>query len=248
VSGAPDISVVIPFYNEAARAMTVIDEVIGVLSGIGRPFELVLIDDGSSDGTSGVLLEAAARWPVCRVWQHTANAGQGAALLHGLRVSTGDILVTLDGDGQNDPADLPRMIDLLEGADMVSGVRTPRHDPWVRRIMSVVANTVRRRWLRDGAHDAGCALRVFRRSVLDSLLPIRTLYSFMPACAAAAGHRTVECAVRHRPRLSGSSKYGLRSMLWRPLLDMLAIGWLQRRRIPDVEVRPLGADPKAPGR
>ena len=232
----PELSVVIPFFNEEESAGALIDEVLAVMSAAGASFELVLVDDGSQDATLQVLREAQHRSPHCRVLRHARNAGQAAALWHGLHLSRGAIVATLDGDGQNDPADIPAMLQRLSSADMVVGIRAGRRDSWLRKTMSRVANAVRRRWLRDGVSDTGCALKVFRREVIDSFLPIRTLYSFMPAFAAAAGFRVVEQPVAHRLRRAGTSKYGLLVMLWRPLLDMMAIGWFVQRRIPGVAV------------
>lgn len=243
MTAPPDISVVIPFFNEERHVAGVVCEVAAVLNRIGRSFELVLVDDGSTDHTAQQLLEAAAHTAGCRVLQHASNAGQAAALWSGLRAARGGILVTLDGDGQNDPIELPAMIARLADADLVQGIRQPRRDPRLRRAMSAMANGVRRRWLRDGASDAGCAVRVFRREVLASLVPIRSLYSFIPSCASAAGFRIVEYPVPHRQRRFGTSSYGLRLMWWRPLVDMLALGWLARRRLPAVAVRELGIPP-----
>ncbi len=145
----------------------------------------------------------------------------------------------MDGDGQNDPADIGRMLLLLETgrADMVAGVRAQRKDGWVRRRMSRLANTVRQRLLQDGVRDSGCALKVFRREVRAAFIPIRTLYSFMPALAVAAGFEVVELEVNHRAREKGVSKYGLGVMLWRPLVDMLGVWWFIRRRFQ--EMKPL---------
>jgi dolichol-phosphate mannosyltransferase len=234
---APEISGVVPFYNEAEVAGGVIDELIGCMNQLGRTFEIVLVDDGSSDETSEVLMLAQQRWRSCRVLRHPRNLGQAAALWNGLHAAHGSILFTFDGDGQNDPGDLPALLKRLEDADMVIGFRANRQDSPLRIAMSKIANAVRRYWLRDNMRDTGCALRVFRREVLQSFLPIRTLYSFIPAFAVGAGYRVVEYPVAHRARAAGVSKYGLWIMLWRPFVDMIAVGWLMRRRLPPVRAK-----------
>jgi len=234
---APEISGIVPFYNEAEVAGGVIDELIGLMTQLGRTFEIVLVDDGSSDETSEVLMLAQQRWRSCRVLRHPRNLGQAAALWNGLHAARGSILFTLDGDGQNDPADLPVLLKRLENADMVIGFRANRQDSQLRIAMSRIANAVRRYWLRDNMRDTGCALRVFRREVLQSFLPIRTLYSFIPAFAVGAGYRVVEYPVAHRARAAGVSKYGLWIMLWRTFVDMIAVGWLMRRRLPPVPAK-----------
>jgi len=239
MTGTPHLSVVIPFYNEQECAGDLVAEVIGVLRGMDVSWELVLVDDGSADETLEVLRQAQRECPECRILHQARNAGQAAALWNGLHATRGAVLATLDGDGQNDPADLPMLLRDLAGADMVVGVRAGRQDSSLRRAMSRVANRVRGRWLNDRVSDTGCALKVFRRAVLDAFLPIRTLYSFMPAFAVAAGYRVIERPVHHRPRTAGTSKYGLLVMLWRPFVDMLALGWVLQRRIPRVETREL---------
>lgn len=239
MTSPPAVSIVIPFFNEAACAADVVAEVRGVCTALGGRVELLLVDDGSSDGTDRILLDAAMGHRECRVLQLSAHSGQAAALWYGLKAARAPVLITLDGDGQSDPAVLPAMLVRLAEADMVQGVRQSRHDSWLRRTMSATANRVRSRWLGDQCRDAGCAVRVFRREVVESLLPIRTLYSFVASCAVSAGFRVVEHPVPHRPRRGGRSSYGLGVMLWRPALDMVALWWLRRRRVPPVDVREL---------
>lgn len=228
------LSVIIPFFNEAPNVATLLAEVWSALGSVVGRVEVIAIDDGSVDGTAAALSECAARFPHLVVLQHRQNSGQAAALWTGFDAARGAALVTLDGDGQNDPADIPRLLAALEkGADLVAGVRVERRDSALRRTMSRVANRVRGRILRDGVRDTGCALKAFRREVCASFLPIRTLYSFMPAFAVAAGFRVVELPVQHRPRKAGTSKYGLGVMLWRPLVDLLGVWWFTRRRFPN---------------
>jgi dolichol-phosphate mannosyltransferase len=224
------LSVVIPFYNEEEVAGGLVDELGRDLSQLGLAWEALLVDDGSTDGTFEELTRAAARWPGCRILRLPKNTGQGAALLHGIERASAPVIAMLDGDGQNVPADIGRLLPLLERADLVVGVRTPRHDSWLRRRMSRLANGVRRRLLRDGVNDAGCALKVFRREVVASFLPVPMLNPFMPAFAVSGGFRVAELPVQHRPRRGGQSKYGLRRLLWRPARDLLVIAWILRRR------------------
>jgi dolichol-phosphate mannosyltransferase len=224
-----DISVVVPFYNEVDCAQPLGREIVAVLHSLASSWELILVNDGSADGTEAALRAFVADQASCRVLTLRRNCGQAAALLVGLRAATGQTLVTMDGDGQNVPADIPRLLAALETADMVVGMRQNRQDSGLRRRISRLANAVRSRVLRDGVSDSGCALKAFRREVVGALLPLRTLYSFMPAMAAASGFVVVQVPVQHRARQGGRSNYGLRVFLWRPLLDMLGMWWFSRR-------------------
>lgn len=226
----PVYSVVVPFYNEEAAASRLVPEIIAILAHLDGPGECLCINDGSRDGTAGVLNAFVAQYGAAvRVIDLPQNRGQAAALWTGLGEARGKIIVTMDGDGQNDPADIPRLLAILAGADMVVGIRQNRQDNASRRWMSRLANAVRSRILRDGMRDSGCALKVFRREVLASLIPIRTLYSFMPAMAVAAGFRLQQVSVQHRDRVGGRSNYGIRAFLWRPLLDLAGMWWFSKR-------------------
>ncbi len=232
-AGSPlSLSVVVPFFNEAESAYAVVDELGRELNQLGIVWEALLVNDGSTDRTGEELERARIQWPQCRIFALEKNAGQGAALLHGIQRARGPAIGMMDGDGQNVPADFGPLLARLNAADLVNGVRTPRNDSLLRRLLSRLANAVRGRLLRDGMSDAGCALKVFRREVVASFLPVAMLNPFMPAFAVAAGFRVVERPVRHRPRLSGQAHYTFRRMLWRPAVDLLAIAWILRRRIP----------------
>lgn len=224
-------SVVIPFFNERDNVPVLLSELRHTLEQRTDSYEIILVDDGSTDGTLAELENVTRDWRKCTVLPLLKNGGQAAALLAGIARAQGQLIVILDGDGQNDPADIPAMLEHLGYADMIAGVRVHREDSLLRRSMSRFANTVRSRILGDGVHDSGCALKVFRREVAGAFLPIRTLYSFMPALAVTAGFRVIEHPVNHRPRTTGVSKYGLGVMLWRPLVDMLGIRWFQSRHI-----------------
>jgi dolichol-phosphate mannosyltransferase len=227
----PELSVIIPFYNEAPNVAPLLAELREALEPLGLVVEIVLINDGSSDGTAAALAEAAAVWPAVRVEHFSRNRGQAAALWWGFQNARGTWFAMLDGDGQNPPAELARLWPERHTADMLAGARRQRRDSRLRRAMSRIANATRRSLLRDGVSDTGCSLKLFRREVAASFFPIRTLYSFLPAFAVAGGWTVREIPVQHRARQAGVSHYGLRAMAILPLLDLLALIWLRRRQI-----------------
>jgi glycosyltransferase involved in cell wall biosynthesis len=222
----------VPFFNESASAPALLSEITEVMQAIAVPYEVILVNDGSTDATQAVLVGYVDQHSECRMLDLVTNRGQAAALYAGLRAARAPIVITMDGDGQNDPHDIPALLRALSGVDMVVGVRVDRRDGWLRRTMSRVANHLRRHILRDGVDDSGCALKAFRQEVVGALLPIRTLYSFLPAMAVAAGFKVVQHPVSHRPRTAGRSSYGLRRFLWRPILDTLGMWWFVHRSFP----------------
>jgi dolichol-phosphate mannosyltransferase len=238
----PEFTVVIPFFNEEGNVGPVLQELREVLESRWQSYEVVLVDDGSVDGTAAKLKQQVADWSAARVLQLARNSGQAGALLAGMSSAGGKNIVLLDGDGQNDPRDIEKALQLLDRYDMVMGQRVNRHDSFERRLLSGFGNSVRRLFTNDGVSDAGCGLKVFRREVLDAFIPIRTLYSFMPALAKAAGFSIAEIPVNHRPRRSGIPKYNLRVFLWRPAVDLLGIWWFSHRRCPPTALRELAND------
>ena len=227
----PVYSVVVPFFNEEGALEALLAEIRAVMDSLGEPWQAVFVNDCSGDATGEILRRATAGWADCELIHFAQNRGQAAALVAGFAAARGRWIITLDGDGQNVPGDIPRLLPLARTHDMVVGIRATRRDSWLRRAMSRIANGVRGRLLRDGLKDSGCALTIFRREVVGAFLPMRSLYSFMPAFAVAAGFTVAEVAVRHRERTSGKSNYGLAAFAWKPLVDMLAIWWFARRRI-----------------
>jgi dolichol-phosphate mannosyltransferase len=225
----PRFSLVIPVHNEAGNVLPLLTNAVRVLSALNGEFEIILIDDGSTDATPAELAMAIGRWSQCMVIRHPKNLGQAVALLVGLRAASGEIILTMDGDGQNDPRDLPALIaPLMAGThDLMCGWRVDRHDSWVRRRMSRVANVVRSRWLGDGLNDAGCQLRAMRREIVTSLFPCELLQAFVPAIAKSAGYRVGEIPVHHHPRERGEAHYGLGVLWWRPAVAM----WKLRSRL-----------------
>ena len=236
----PVLSVVIPFYNEEMNLPSVLAELRAQLDAQTRTYEVIAVDDGSRDSTPQLLESLAETWPQLRALYLKPNQGQAPALWAGFKAVRGELVAVMDGDGQNDPAALPGIIQTLEetGVDMVAGIRANRKDTWLRRRMSRLANGIRQSLLQDGVNDAGCALKVMRRAVLSAFLPLRTLYSFMPAMAVSAGYRVVEKPVAHRPRTAGTSSYGLIAMLWRPAMDMVGLWWFCRRRFDNGRSQP----------
>jgi dolichol-phosphate mannosyltransferase len=224
----PRISVVVPVFDEEPNLAPLVAEIGAVFAGLD--YELLVVDDGSRDGTAATLARLAAAEPRLRALRHDRNYGQSAALATGFAAARGELLVTLDGDLQNDPADAPRLLAELErGFDVVSGVRRRRQDSWVRRVSSRLANGVRRRVLDDGITDVGCSLKAYRTRVLKRLPPFHGMHRFLPALTRMEGARVTEMPVEHRPRRFGKSKYGIGNRLWRGIADLLGVWWLQRR-------------------
>lgn len=231
-----ELSVIIPVYNEGDNVLPLVRELQGALKGTLLNYEIVLVDDASTDGTWEKIVSARQLNSRVRGLRHSRNAGQSAALWTGIQNSSAPLIATLDGDLQNDPADLPKLIEALAEADFVCGVRVKRKDNFIRRISSKVARHARRMALGVDFRDTGCALRVFRRSVLDGIFPFNGLHRFLPVLVHGGGWRTREVAINHRPRVAGVSKYGLWNRLGRGIFDLFAVAWYQKRRVPRVAV------------
>jgi dolichol-phosphate mannosyltransferase len=232
MNSEPQLSVVVPVYNEAGNILPLAHATVEVLESLGRSFEIIFVNDGSTDGTAAEIAEASRRWPQCRELPMPQNSGQAVALHKGLREARGRLIVTMDGDGQNDPRDIPALLALVESGkiDVACGWRVDRHDSWLRRRMSRLAYVARRAILRDRVHDSGCQLRVIRPEVREVLEPMELMQSFLPAIAAAAGFRVGELPVRHHARERGESKYGFARLWWRPAIAMLGLRWRLWRR------------------
>jgi glycosyltransferase involved in cell wall biosynthesis len=229
----PEISLVIPVYDEVASLAPLAAEIRAVLGPLGRPYEVLFVDDGSTDGSAEVLHELARGDRAVRVLRQPRNAGQSAALAAGFRFARGAVVVTLDADLQNDPADIPRLLARLDDGewDVVCGVRTARRDSWLRRASSAVANRVRNRVTREAVADVGCSLRACRAGLLRQIPHFDGMHRFLPTLLKLAGARVLEIPVHHRPRRYGDPKYNIRNRLWRSLGDLLAVRWLQTRWI-----------------
>lgn len=226
----PYVSLVIPVYNEAVCIGRVLEEAIYVLDGLSRKYEVLVIDDGSTDGTADILVALKARFPVLRVFTIVPNSGQSAAFGEGFRESRGQVVILMDGDGQNDPNDIPRLLTALQNSDVCCGYRAARRDTLSKRWGSRFANAVRRAILRDGIRDTGCSLKAIRREFLSDLpMELRGLHRFLPALLRMRGARITQAPVNHRPRAGGSSKYTNLGRLMVTIEDLWAVRWMQKR-------------------
>jgi dolichol-phosphate mannosyltransferase len=237
------ISVVIPVCNEEDNVVPLAREIEAALRG-RHPFEILFVDDGSTDGTAGAVRAARAEIPEVRLLRHSRRSGQSAAVASGVRQARGEWIATLDGDGQNDPGDFPAMIDALaaardsgEDVRLVMGNRVTRRDTWLRRLSSRVANGVRGRLLGDGTPDTGCGIKLMHRDTFLDLPFFDHMHRFLPALYQRQGAKVISVPVNHRPRTRGTSKYGLHNRLWVGIIDLYGVMWLKSRFKPGLEVR-----------
>lgn len=228
----PEITVVVPCYNELDNLEPLIGEIQAALNPLGKTYEILYVDDASTDGTTQKLRELAGKLPFLRTIRHRTNYGESAGNLTGYTHARGRIIVVMDADLQNDPADLPEMLGRLEKADAICGVRRTREDSFSKRISSRIANGVRQWLLNDGIHDAGCTYRAYRREVLQQLPSFRGLHRFIPTILKIHGYRVEEMLVNHRPRTRGKSKYGIGNRVFVGIYDMFAMRWYGKRFFP----------------
>jgi dolichol-phosphate mannosyltransferase len=225
-TNAPAVSVIVPVFNEEENMSILQSELKTALGEIDH--EIIFVDDGSIDRT----IERIKTAPNIRVIRFERNTGQSAAIYVGLQAARGATAVLIDGDLQNDPADIPRLLAEIEhGADLVCGYRVKRKDTVVKRLTSRIANAVRSRFTKDGVRDTGCTLKAMRRECVSALVPFKGMHRFIPALVKGAGYRLVEIPVNHRPRRFGQSKYGLGNRALRATIDMFGVRWLLSRRL-----------------
>jgi glycosyltransferase involved in cell wall biosynthesis len=228
---AIEISAIIPVFNEEENLPILVPRLVEVLNQIGRPYEVIFVDDGSSDGSRAVLKRMRAEVPSIRIVALKENRGLSTALWVGMGEARGEIFVTLDSDLQNDPSDIPKLLECLDRYDMATGWRQKRDDPWSKRIASKVGNRVRN-WLSgETIHDSACTLRAFKKESVKNIPVFNGMHRFMSTLVKMEGFRIVEVPVIHHPRKHGKSKYNIRNRLWRGLCDLLAVRWMKRRQI-----------------
>jgi dolichol-phosphate mannosyltransferase len=226
------LSVVVPLFNEEENVAPLCLEISTALQG--REFELILVDDKSTDAT----LHRIPKESHIRVIEFEKNTGQSGAMYAGIHAAQGDIIVLLDGDRQNDPADIPRLLaELDKGFDLVCGYRAQRQDTLSKRLTSRFANAIRSRFTQDGVRDTGCTLKALRTPCREALLPFNGMHRFIPALIKGMGYRITEIPVHHRPRVAGISKYGFGNRALRATLDMFAVRWLLSRQI-QIRIKP----------
>ena len=237
-----DLSIVIPVYNESGNVLPLVHEIATALRGIGS-YEVLFVDDGSTDGTAAAVCAARAAGADVRLLRHGRRIGQSRALWTGIAYARAEWVATLDGDGQNDPADLPALLaarDRARAGDpgllLLTGHRVRRQDGWLRRVSSTIANRVRGSLLRDDTPDTGCGIKLMHRATFLSLPAFDHMHRFLPALYQRAGARVLSVPVRHRPRALGSSKYGMHDRLWIGIVDLFGVSWLMARRWPSIEI------------
>lgn len=243
-AGTPLISIVVPVHNEAPNIAPLITAISTALAGIDH--EIVYVDDGSSDTSAQVLADIAAKLPTLVRVRHRRSCGQSAAVITGVKAAHGTFIATLDGDGQNDPADIPAMLDAALAAEaqgskpvLIAGHRVTRKDSEAKRWGSRIANSVRGYLLKDGTPDTGCGLKLFRRAAFLELPHFDHIHRFLPALFIRAGGHVVSVPVRHHPRTQGASHYGTWDRLKVGIVDLIGVAWLQRRwKQPHIDPNP----------
>ncbi len=238
------LSIVIPVCNEADNVEPLAKEIHALRANFA-PYEIIFVDDGSTDGTEVALMRAReAGISEIRVLKHATRCGQSIALLNGIRAARAEWIVTLDGDGQNDPADIPALLSARDAAQragnarlkLLVGHRRIRRDTWPRRAASRVANAIRARLLHDDTSDTGCGIKLLHRQTFLGLPHFDHMHRFLPALFQRAGTQVISIAVSHRPRIRGASKYGVTNRLWAGIVDLFGVRWLMRRAPPEVQI------------
>jgi len=225
----PDISIIIPLYNEVDNIKPLGLSIINAMEG--KKYEVVFVNDGSTDGSTQKLREWCAQHTNFRAIHFRRNAGQTAAMDAGFRHALGKYVVSMDADMQNDPADIPKLLEKLNTYDMVCGWRQKRNDPWIKRISSKVANYIRNKLSKEDIKDTGCSLKAYRRECLDQIKLYNGMHRFLPTLFKMEGFTVTEIVVNHYPRKFGKSKYGISNRAFRAFVDLLVVRWMKKRKL-----------------
>ena len=224
-------SVVIPIHNEEENIQELVSEIEPALESLGQPWELICVDDGSTDRSLLILQELCKSKPYLRILSFKRNYGQSSAFAAGFEYAHGAFVITLDGDGQNDPSDIPQLAGAIGDYDMVVGWRVHRRDPWNKRIISKLSNWVRSRVCKDEMHDTGCSLKIYRKDSLKKIKMYKGMHRFLPALFRMEGLRVREIPVKHRERKHGVTKYHFLNRSIGPILDMFMVRWMLGRTL-----------------
>jgi dolichol-phosphate mannosyltransferase len=237
---SPYLSLVIPAYNEEEVIPTLLQRVGDALALTGKPFEVLIIDDGSTDSTPKLLEEGMATYPWLRVLRMAKNGGQSAAFDAGFKAAKGQVIATIDADLQNDPEEIPRLLPMLDNHDMITGWRKDRHDTSFRRLQTKIANRIRNYLSDETINDSASSLKVYKRHCLEGIQLYTGMHRFMPTLVKMRGFTVLETPVKHSPRFAGTAKYGLSNRAVRAFVDLLAVRWMKKRflRYQVAEVRP----------
>jgi glycosyltransferase involved in cell wall biosynthesis len=230
-SSQPENSLVIPVFNEEDNLELLTEEIVQVVELLGKSFEIIFVDDGSTDRSFTILRELARKYSFIRVIRFRHNCGQTAAFDAGFRASRGKVVVTMDADLQNDPHDIPRLLDKINEYDLVCGWRHKRNDSWIKRISSRIANWVRNKLSDEQIVDVGCSLKAFRREALKCLKLYTGMHRFFPTLVKMEGFKVIEVKVNHRPRKYGETKYAISNRIVRSFIDLLAVRWMKKRQL-----------------
>ena len=229
ISMAAEISIVIPVYNEEGNIRPLVSSLLGVMKAIGKEYEIIFVNDGSTDSSGQILTEIANDHNNITIINFVKNYGLTSALDAGFKAAAGDFIVTLDADLQNDPADIPLLLDKTKHFDMVYGWRHDRNDPWIKLLSSKVANFVRNKLSNEEVKDSACTLKVFRKDCFNKIKLYRGLHRFLPTLFRMEGFSVTEVKVRHNPRKSGKSKFNIRNRILGSFIDLLVIIWMKKR-------------------
>lgn len=227
----PEISVVLPVYNEEENLSVLVPQIVEVLKPLDKQYEILLIDDGSTDKSFDVIKELSTKYIEVRYLRFKKNAGQTAAFDAGFKNAIGDIVITLDSDLQNDPKDIPKLLSYIPEYDAVCGWRAERQDPVSKKISSKIANGFRNMLTNENIHDTGCSLKVYKRDWLNDIKLFRGMHRFLPTLLKMEGAKIIEVKVNHNPRKFGKSKYNMKNRLFSGLYDLLAVRWMQNRKL-----------------